>query len=111
MKMAKHWTEMTIEEAREDLIERLVFAGMAFSKWMRSLQTIQIQFHDPYFGASWNDLIVLTQLPGRPMVKYVDSADLHYVQAGKNEQAHWTARKWKKEILSRLEIRDELKRR
>lgn len=106
----KHWTQTTAEEKRQDLIERLITAGLAFSKWMRCRETIQIQFREPCFGGSWRDLLLLATFHlGEPIIEYVNSADLHYIQAAKKEQAYWTAKEWKKEILDRLEIIDRLR--
>lgn len=109
---SKHWTQMTEEEERQDLIERLIAAGLAFSKWMRCRETIQIQFHEPHFGGSWRDLLLLATFHlGKPIIEYVNSADLHYIQAAKREQAHWTAKEWEEEILDRVEIIDKLRER
>lgn len=109
----KHWTQMTAEEEREDLIERLITAGLAFSKWMRVREAIQIQVSDfCWFGAPARDLMLLaTFYLGEPIIEYVNSADLHYIQAAKQEQAHWTAKEWEEGILDRLEIIDALKAR
>ena len=95
-------------DTRENDRQELIDAGMAFSKWMRTHDTIQIAYMDMYFGGKWKYLLWLTQLPGRPILEYVNSADLHYVQGSKKEQRNWTERQWAEAIDDRLEIAENM---
>ncbi len=87
-----------------DKRQNLIDAGMAFSKWMRIRSTIQIEYREPYFGGIWNDLIQLANLPGRPTIELVDSADLCFIQAKNKDQAHWSELDWAQAIDYHLEI-------
>ena len=104
--MSKNWWEQTREEQREEFIQKLVQAGVRFSKHCRNCWTgerIRAYLPVEKFSGNYRHLICISSLPrGKALIDYANVADLHGFYLGREDQHLWDAKKWEKEIRERM---------